>query len=348
MSQMGGEFQQVDEAGNPMFEDGAPVLGHVNPTGWVLRQVNSNEQVPFYSLIESIEVGTYPSSTSLNVGESIKAMNGHAIGFDIKCIDGKPLFTQLNVDGNFIELTDEQIAEFTVNVAQDGEDEKLEIKAPEGCIIHNNVLYRQVDHVIEVEEAEIPTTVYAQFYDMRPLLISFKEGQEVLVDYNEALDLIDGGTSVGVRTMSCRIKFGPPRREQKGATGLDYPNVIAGIGWPTIEVKNTNMAGDDYITENTLWAAVRPLEATILRQIRHSKALAARFPDQYGKFPEYCKPVELGGYIAVSSRAPSRIAARREEQALKQSGTGTPTRSPLDTTGVSQSIPSPEEDLLKV
>ena len=343
-SQSGGKYQFVNEAGDPMFEEEQPVMGEVEATGWVLRQGQGDEQVPFYPILELIEVGTFPSSTAQNVGDAVRAMNGHALGFDIKCIDGFPLFAPMDADGNLIQLTDEQIGAFTTIPTEEGVAPTL--VAPHGSLIHNNVLYTQVQHTVDIEDGETPTTTYAQFPNMRPLLTSVFNGVEQLISYDEAIDLIEDGSSVGVRTMSARVQYGRPRTQTRGVAGMDYISVVPGLGWPTVEVQRTGATGD-YTGENTLWNAVRPLEATIIRQIRHCKALARQFPDLYKDFPAYCQPVDKGGYIQTASNAPSREAARRAAEAARQAGTGATGTGAVNLTNtVNTQIPDSTEDLL--
>jgi len=330
MSQSGGEFQFVDEAGNPLCEDGAPVMGTIAPTGWVLRQDASGEQYPFYPIVELIEVGTFPSSTAQNIGEAVKSMNGHSYGFDIITINGRPLFAPV-VNGQLVPLTDEEVAQ----VAAD-EEAGTEVD----YIVHNGVKYVAQDAVVEDDEADTPITRYVQFHNMQPLLRGLEGGDEICLSYDEAVALVEEGPKVGLKSMSCRVNYGRPRSEDRGVKDMDYIVVVPGQNWPTFKQAKKDASGADYDRDSTLWNAVRPLEATILRLIRHCKALAAQFPDQFGKFPEYCKPVEQGGYIQTAYNAPSREAARAREQRAAMSGIGTNTPAPNLTAGtVGSSIP---------
>ena len=334
LSQEAGIFQHVDESGNPLFENNLPVMGTSSPTGWVMRQ-NGDERHPFYPIYEGLEVGTYPSLTAQNIGENVRGMNGFAVGLDLALLDGRPLFAKCDSAGVPALMTDEEIEA----CFQEGE-----FVTPENCVVHNGVLYVAKDHITDSDDTETPKTVYVQFLSEKPLLVAGydEEFNPVYADYEEAKELIHA-SSKAVHVMESQIRYGRSRTYEAGAGDLDYLNVVGKRNWPTTTVKRGNQ-DEEYDASTIDWDACRAHEATLIRLIRNCRALARAYPDQFLLFPEYCKPVEAGGYIYTMSNAPSKMAKKRASNLATASGINKPVIPSLGEQ-ISNQIPSPDSDL---
>lgn len=308
ISQDGGSYKVLHKDGTPLLDEAGNEQFDTAPsTGMLIRQAPNGVRTPFWPLRELLEVGTF---TSTAVAADTR------VGQQEKSMRAHAFGFEIVCDENGLPIFDGQPVQYMEDTI-----------GPDNSV----------------------TSTFVQPKGDPTLIVHFRDGhsENILASVVEADDLYDSNDTVKLNITS-NVMFGQARNQENAVRGLDYLFLNFRFGDPRTPGRERARVSDGkaYTRDETDWTFIRSHEATILSLCSNCESLAAQYPEQFGKLPDYLLPVSHPsglGYVRTSSSAPSVLMAQAAAQRAAEAETS---RFQTSTVDLSSSIPSSAEDLL--